>query len=53
VRADGRVRVLDAGTERDRAIDALAQKYEQYRARRPPGAVLALDIESWRGWAAR
>ena len=53
VRADGRVRVLDAGNERDRAVDALAEKYEQYRAVRPPGAVLALDVESWRGWAAR
>ena len=50
VRVDGSARVLEAGPERDRAIDALAAKYVQYLEVPPPGAVVALDVEAWRGW---
>jgi PPOX class probable F420-dependent enzyme len=54
VRADGRARVLsDTGTEEAAAaLDLLARRYAQYRARRPAGPVVALDVERITGWAA-
>jgi PPOX class probable F420-dependent enzyme len=57
IRLDGAARVLDATTdpaaaaEQARALDLLAAKYPQYRERRPPGAVLALDVDRWRAWS--
>jgi PPOX class probable F420-dependent enzyme len=48
VRVDGAAEVIDS----DAAIDALAAKYEQYRAARPPGPVIAIAPERWRSWAA-
>jgi PPOX class probable F420-dependent enzyme len=55
VRADGRARILEdtAAPEAARALDLLAQRYAQYRERRPPGPVVALDVERLTGWAAR
>jgi hypothetical protein len=55
VRADGRARVLaDMGLpEAAHALDLLAERYEQYRERRPAGPVIALEIERITGWAAR
>jgi PPOX class probable F420-dependent enzyme len=55
VRADGRGRVLEDTREAEavRALDLLAERYEQYRARRPLGPVIALDVERLTGWAAR
>jgi PPOX class probable F420-dependent enzyme len=50
VRLDGWARILEAGWERDTAIDALAAKYAQYVDDPPPGAVVALDVEAWRAW---
>ena len=32
------------------ALAALAAKYEQYRRQPPPGAVVALDVTTWRAW---
>lgn len=52
VRLRGTARVLEAGTERERALDLLAEKYEQYARARPPGPVLAVELEEWRGWSA-
>lgn len=54
VRAEGRGRVLTdvAAPEAARALDLLAARYAQYRAHRPAGPVVALDIERIRGWAA-
>jgi PPOX class probable F420-dependent enzyme len=51
VRLEGRARRLDPGPEADRALDALAAKYPQYRTDRPQGPVLRLDIDRWAGWA--
>jgi PPOX class probable F420-dependent enzyme len=48
VRVDGPAEVLDSDT----AIDALAAKYEQYRAARPTGPVIAVTPDRWRSWAA-
>jgi PPOX class probable F420-dependent enzyme len=46
VRVDGIAEVLHS----DRAIDALAAKYEQYREARPAGPVIAIEPERWRSW---
>ncbi|HAM02711.1 MAG TPA: TIGR03668 family PPOX class F420-dependent oxidoreductase [Acidimicrobiaceae bacterium] len=50
VRVDGQGRVLEAGEERDTALELLATKYPQYREAPPPGAVLAVAVERWRWW---
>jgi PPOX class probable F420-dependent enzyme len=50
VRVDGASRVLETGDERERALDLLVAKYVQYRDARPPGAVLVIDIDTWRAW---
>jgi PPOX class probable F420-dependent enzyme len=52
VRLRGRARVLDDGAERKRALALLAEKYPQYRAEAPDGAVLAVDVAEVREWAA-
>jgi len=49
---DGRARVLDAGEEFERALDALAARYAPYEEHRPAGPVIALDVERLAGWAA-
>ena len=50
VRADGRGRVLDGSMpEAARAIELLRARYPQQRA---AGAVLAVDVQRWSGWAA-
>jgi PPOX class probable F420-dependent enzyme len=46
VRADGPAEVIES----EPAIDALAAKYEQYRAARPAGPVIVLRPERWRSW---
>jgi PPOX class probable F420-dependent enzyme len=51
VRAEGHGRVLEPGDpEAQMAIALLAERYPQQRA---VGAVLAVDVERWSGWAAR
>ena len=52
VRLRGTGRVLRDGPERDTALDLLAVRYAPYSRRRPDGAVLAIDVEDWRGWRA-
>jgi PPOX class probable F420-dependent enzyme len=52
VRADGAGRVVEAGPERDRALDLLEAKYDQYARQRPPGAVVVIEVDGWRSWAA-
>ncbi len=47
VRVDCRAEVL---SESVAAIDALAAKYEQYRAEPPAGPLIALTPEAWRTW---
>lgn len=51
VRIDGRARVVNDDAERERAIAALRAKYDQYEHIGIPGAVLAIDVDHWRGWA--
>src|SRR3954467_12077120 len=50
VRIDGSARVCEGGAERDDAIAALTEKYEQYRATPPPGAVIVIEDLEWRAW---
>jgi PPOX class probable F420-dependent enzyme len=50
VRVDGTGRVADTDSERQRAIELLETKYEQYRSTPPPGPVLAIAIDRWRSW---
>ncbi len=52
VRVDGTARVIETGAERDDAIDLLVGKYSQYVEARPLGAVVGIDINEWRSWAA-
>jgi PPOX class probable F420-dependent enzyme len=51
VRVDGRGRVIDDEAERERAVAALRAKYRQYEHIGIPGAVLAIDVDRWVGWA--
>ena len=48
VRVDGVAEVVRS----DRAVDALAEKYEQYREERPAGPLIAIAPEQWRSWVA-
>jgi PPOX class probable F420-dependent enzyme len=53
VRADGDARLLEPGaSEASSALDLLAARYAQYRERRPPGVVIAVDVTRWSGWSA-
>jgi PPOX class probable F420-dependent enzyme len=52
IRLRGRARVLDEGKERERALELLRAKYEQYRDDPPDGPVLAVDITEVREWEA-
>ena len=54
IRLRGRARVLDHGDERERererALALLQEKYPQYRAEPPDGAVLAVDVTEVLEW---
>lgn len=50
VRVDGRARVVAEGVERERGLDALAEKYPQYRETRPPGPLIVVEALAWRAW---
>jgi PPOX class probable F420-dependent enzyme len=52
VRLQGSGRIVEAGEEHDRALALLAAKYPQYREEPPPGPVLVIDLDGWRGWRA-
>lgn len=52
VRADGVARIAE-GPEGERALDLLSDRYVEYRSQRPPGPVVAIDVQAWTGWAAR
>ena len=52
VRADGGARVEESGPARDRAIELLRAKYEQYRTAwsTPVGAAVVVRVTRWRWW---
>lgn len=49
-RADGHGRVHAPGEAPD-AIDALAERYAQYRERPPEGPVIVIEVQRWSAWA--
>lgn len=51
VRADGAARILSGRTAVE-PIGWLTAKYRQYLAQPPEGPVVAVDVTTWRGWAA-
>jgi PPOX class probable F420-dependent enzyme len=50
IRVDGVGRVMAEGPARTRAVELLAGKYPQYAAGASLGAVVAIQIHTWRGW---
>ena len=52
VRFDGTARIAAGPEDIERALDLLAQRYEQYRTSRPAGPVVAVAIERTSGWSA-
>jgi PPOX class probable F420-dependent enzyme len=52
VRLDGAARIVTEPGEVERAINLLAQRYEQYRTTRPAGPVVAITIDRMTGWSA-
>src|SRR5438067_2089421 len=52
VRVDGRGRVVGDADEAQRAVAALAIKYERYVGRPPTGPVIAIDADRWSSWSA-
>jgi PPOX class probable F420-dependent enzyme len=50
VRADGRARMEKAAPTG--AAEALARRYEQYRARPPGGPFIVVEIQRFSGWSA-
>lgn len=51
VRVDGPAEVVSHADERELALDALADRYRQYRQDRPEGEVIRLTLDAWSGWA--
>lgn len=51
VRADGVARIAQ-GPEREFGLGELTAKYPQYETQSPPGAVVAIDVLRWSGWAS-
>ena len=53
VRVDGPAEVLAPDDPRSGpGVDALVQKYPQYRDARPAGPLLSVRCETWRSWSA-
>ncbi len=53
VRADGTGRVLEPEAPgASAAVDALVERYPQYREQRPAGPVIEVTVERWSGWRA-
>jgi PPOX class probable F420-dependent enzyme len=52
-RADGTAQVLDdADPAAAAGHDLLVSRYAQYGTERPPGPVVAINVERWSGWSA-
>jgi PPOX class probable F420-dependent enzyme len=52
VRLRGLAQVVEGGAVYDKAIDALVDKYEQYRVIRPNGPAIVVELIRWQWWAA-
>jgi PPOX class probable F420-dependent enzyme len=52
VRVDGWASVVEDERGLQDPLDVLAERYEQYRQRRPAGPVIVIQADRWKGWAA-
>ena len=52
VRVRGEAEVHVEGPQWDRALEALADKYQQYRDQRPQGPAILIEAQDWLGWSA-
>jgi PPOX class probable F420-dependent enzyme len=52
VRADGSAEVVDAAPAEHPGIQALAQRFPQYRDEPPSGPLLVVTVQRWTGWAS-
>ncbi|HEX3393866.1 MAG TPA: TIGR03668 family PPOX class F420-dependent oxidoreductase [Acidimicrobiales bacterium] len=52
VRGDGDARIVFEGGDHEQAISRLADKYEQYRRRRPDGPVIVVAVTRWASWSS-
>lgn len=50
VRADGRALVIEDPAAMAAPIGLLAERYPQYRERRPEGPVITIEVSRWTGW---
>lgn len=51
-RADGTARLFERGEpEHSRAVELLADRYEQYGEDLPEGRAIVIAVERWSGWA--
>jgi len=50
VRIDGWASVVEDERGLQHPIDMLADRYEQYRERRPGGPVIVIQVDRWKGW---
>jgi PPOX class probable F420-dependent enzyme len=51
VRVDGWASVVEDERGLQDPLDVLAERYEQYRQHRPPGPVIVIQADHWKGWA--
>jgi PPOX class probable F420-dependent enzyme len=51
VRADGIAEVIEDAEGMRHPVDALVERYEQYREHRPEGPVIVIRVDSWSGWS--
>lgn len=52
VRGDGDAQILSEGSDREHAINRLADKYEPYRHRLLEGPVIAITVTRWASWSS-
>lgn len=52
VRVDGRASVVTDADEARHPIDALVERYEQYREHRPAGPAIVIRVDHWTGWSS-
>jgi PPOX class probable F420-dependent enzyme len=52
VRADGVGEVVDTSSAEHPGIQALAERFPQYRDEPPSGPLLVVSVQRWTGWAS-
>jgi PPOX class probable F420-dependent enzyme len=52
VRVDGWANVVEDKLGLQDPLDVLADRYEQYRTRRPVGPVIVIQVDRWKGWSS-